>query len=159
MPPTYTMVFKALMTVEGIGKTLAPDLNLLDEVQPFVKELLVERYSPRRLLKEGVDTLGSLSRFLKQFPHTATQLLRDAEHGRLTLKVDLQRIEELVEADQIGRKRLAHAVVAGAACIAGSLALDAGGPTLVGMSAPAFLLYVLAAIVGAPIVLGVLRRG
>ena len=36
MPPTYTMVFKALMTVEGIGKSIAPDMDFLAEAQPFV---------------------------------------------------------------------------------------------------------------------------
>jgi ubiquinone biosynthesis protein len=87
MPPNYTMVFKALMTIEGIGKTLAPEMNFISEAQPVVKEMLVERYSPRRIAKESVDVLGALSRFLRVFPQAATQLLQDAQKGSLAFRV------------------------------------------------------------------------
>src|SRR5699024_2857998 len=78
MPPTYTMVFKALMTVEGIGKSLAPDINFIDEATPFVREMLLERYAPARLLREAVTLASTTSHLLRAMPATASQVLEDA---------------------------------------------------------------------------------
>lgn len=158
MPPTYTMVFKALMTIEGIGKTLAPELNLLDEARPFAHEMLAERYSPRKMLRTGIDTMSAFSGFLRQFPNAATQLMRDAQQGDLHFKVELDRLEALVASQDRRGLRQARATVAAGAAIAGALAMQAGPGPLLGLSVPAALLFGAAAVLGVPFVLGVLRR-
>ena len=89
MPATYTMVFKALMTVEGIGKVLAPEINFLDETRPFIQEILVERYSPKRILREASDVLGNFGRLTRQFTHSAPQILRDLEQGNTGVKSEI----------------------------------------------------------------------
>ena len=38
------MFFKALMTVEGIGKQVSPNLDLISECKPYVEALVSERY-------------------------------------------------------------------------------------------------------------------
>lgn len=158
MPPAYTMVFKALMTVEGIGKTLAPDLNLLEEAQPFAREMLAERYSPTRLIKHGVDTAQSFSRFMRQFPHTATQLLSDAEAGNLHFRVAVDGERASRRAAEAAALRQARATIGAGALIAGAIALQAGAGPVLGMNVPAFVLFVVAAVFALPLVLGVVRR-
>ena len=32
------------MTVEGIGKTISPELHFIEEIKPVVKDMLLERY-------------------------------------------------------------------------------------------------------------------
>lgn len=158
MPPTYTMVFKALITVQGIGHRLAPDVNLIEEAQPFVRDVLAERYSPARLVRESAESLNALSRFLRQFPYTATQLLRDAEQGRLTVKVEpiglAEASDQLARAEQLK----ARAIGFGACVVAGSLALSAGGPTWLGLPVPAVVLYALGLGLGFPLLTLLLRR-
>ncbi len=87
IPPDYTMFFKALMTVEGIGKVVSPDLDLLAECRPYVQRLVMERYEPERVLRELVDTLHAFGRFSKRLPHTAQQLLQQVESQRLGLQL------------------------------------------------------------------------
>lgn len=158
MPPSFTMVFKALVTVEGIGKTLAPDLNLLEEARPFARDLLAERYSPRRMLRQGIDTLGSFSRFLRQFPLTATQLLHDAESGDLHFKVEVEGTRELIEIERTRSHRQARATLGAGSAIAGALALQAGPGPILGLNVPAAVLFTVAAVLAVPMMLGLLRR-
>ena len=158
MPPSYTMVFKALMTIEGIGKTLAPNLNLLEEAKPVVRDLLVERYNPRRMLRQGIDTLGAFSKFLRQFPVTATQLLHDAENGELELQVNIDRMDALLEAQERQSRRQGQAILASGAALSGAVAMQAGEGALLGLNVPAFILFAVAIALGGPLVLGTLRR-
>jgi len=157
MPPTYTMVFKALMTVEGIGKTLAPDMNFLEEAKPFVQEVLVERYSPARLFKQGGDALASMSSFMRQFPLTATQLLRDATDGNLRFSIVVDGFAEAAAADRVAKRKLTSAILSGSMAIAGAIAHSAGPGPVLGMNVAAAVLFGVAAFVGAPLLLA--RKG
>jgi len=94
IPPDYTMFFKAIMTVEGIGKIVSPDLDLIVECRPYVQRLVLERYQPERILREAVDALHHLGRFSKRLPHTAQQLLQQVEDQRLGLQLRDSQLEE-----------------------------------------------------------------
>jgi ubiquinone biosynthesis protein len=134
MPPTYTMVFKALMTVEGIGKSLAPEINFIEQAQPFVKRILVERYSPNRLLKEGIEIGTGLSRMLRLLPGVATQLLNDASAGRLTVRVHHEDLADALHSHTVAQWRLARAVGFGACVIGSAVCVKADMPMVLGMS-------------------------
>ena len=145
MPPTYTLVFKALMTVEGIGKTLAPDIQLVEEAQPFVAEMAAERYSPKRLVKDAIDSLDGITRFARAFPLLANSLLRDLADGRLTVRVEPQGVEAAIQAARSIARRRNRALLAGSLFVAGSLALPHGGRDVLGVPLLALAFYVVGA--------------
>ncbi len=155
IPQTYTMVFKALMTVEGIGKTLAPEVSLIDEARPFVREMLLERYSPQRLLREAGEAVAEASRFLRQLPQTANRVLQEAEEGRLTLRVELRELAEAAERQRRGSSLVARSIAFGSCAVAGALAAD---PTAALPPGPlAIGLFALAGLFGFRLALGALR--
>ncbi len=111
IPPDFTMFFKAIMTVEGIGKIVSPDLDLVSECRPYVEKLVAARYSPERVFKNLVDVLQSFVRLGKQFPLTATEFLTQVQDGKITLRIEDQHVQMLEE----GRERRANRGIA-AAC-------------------------------------------
>jgi ubiquinone biosynthesis protein len=158
MPPTYTMVFKALMTVEGIGKSIAPDLDFIEHAQPFVREVLLERYAPDKLLAQGAETLNQLSKFLRQFPVSATQLLRDAQRGDLVLRTRVERFDELVEAQHRTGSLIARAVVLAGCWVSAALTLHEEGARFLGLPIFAALSLVVGLVVGWPLLALTFRK-
>jgi len=55
MPSDITLAAKAFITLEGFGRLVKPDFNLMDAAEPLIKDLLKKRYSPIRLAR----SLGS----------------------------------------------------------------------------------------------------
>ena len=151
MPPTYTMVFKALMTVEGIGKSLAPEINFIEQAQPFVKRILIERYSPNRLLKEGIDIGTGLSRMLRLLPGVTTQLLTDASAGRLTVRVHHEDLSDALHTHTLAQWRIARALGFGACVVGSAICVKADMPGLLGMSWLSFVMAIGALWLGLPI--------
>ncbi len=49
MPTDFTMMFKAIMTTEGLAKTIAPDVDPIELAKPFIQQMVSERYSPERI--------------------------------------------------------------------------------------------------------------
>lgn len=51
LPSDITLLVKACVTLEGFGRLIDPDFQLMEEAAPLLKKTLVGRYSPKMLAK------------------------------------------------------------------------------------------------------------
>jgi ubiquinone biosynthesis protein len=110
MPVEVLMVGKALMTVEGIGKQLDPDLDVLGELKPLLAKVIAARYSPERLARDGLRAARALGDAAVAFPGQVADILEDARAGRLA--VFARDPETAAATERLGR-RVFSAVLAG----------------------------------------------
>ena len=94
IPPDYTMFFKSIITVEGIGKLVSPDLDIITEIRPYAQKLIAQRYQPEQLMRSAIDGMHSLSKFSKRLPHTAQQLMQQVEDKQLGFQLSDAHLEE-----------------------------------------------------------------
>src|SRR6185295_65736 len=83
MPVEMMMVGKSLMTVEGIGKSIYPDLDVFDEAKPFFLKLLMQRYSPEKVGARLLKAASRLSGAASDVPPLLAEVLDDVRRGRL----------------------------------------------------------------------------
>lgn len=143
MTPTYTLFFKAVITTQGLAKQLIPEVDPLDEMMPYVQRMARDLYSRERLREELFYQLTSLRYTARRVPVVFGQLLSDLQEGKLRLK-----LQQEDSAEQSGRReqqhnRLVLALVFIGLALASSLALQAPGPTLLGLPAVATVGYAL----------------
>lgn len=109
VPPDFLLVGKALMTVEGIGKEIAPDLDILEEASPHFFDILKQRYSPERLGAELLRRVERWSGMTGALPDQLQELLEDLRLGRLAIHArDPDRRPAL---DAFGRRLFAAMVI------------------------------------------------
>lgn len=102
IPSDFMLVGKALMTIEGIGKALDPDLDVFGEASPHFMALLRKRYSPERLGMEMWRVAEQMSRVGYDVPMHLREVLDDLRLGRLSIRTadpELPRV-----ADRLGRR-------------------------------------------------------
>ncbi len=102
IPPDFMMVGKSLMTLEGIGKSLDPDLDVLGEASPYFTELLKKRYSPERIGNDLIRGVEQLSRAGYDMPLQLREVLDDLRLGRLAIRTLDPQMQ--VSADRLGRR-------------------------------------------------------
>jgi len=102
VPTEFMMVGKALMTVEGIGKQIDPDFDLMEEAKPLFSELLRKRYTPERIGNELLRKVERLTGATYSVPQQVQDILNDMRLGRLVLKTEDLRITR--SADRMGRQ-------------------------------------------------------
>lgn len=149
MPPDYTMTFKAFITMEGVGKQLQPDLDILAAAQPHVARLLAHRYQPRRILETGYAAVRDLADVLGTVPESARAVLEDLRAGRTVVNVESQELRAWRRTFLHAQHRSTVGLLAAAAALCGTLALDYGAATFVGVPLISFWFFVLAAGLGA----------
>lgn len=110
VPTDFMLVGKALMTLEGIGKQLDPDLDVFTEASPYFLALLKDRYSPQRLGNELWRGVEQLSRAGYDMPMQLREVLEDLRLGRLSVRAVDPELPRT--ADRLGRRLFSAAVVA-----------------------------------------------
>lgn len=123
IPPDFLLVGKALMTIEGIGKQIAPDLDIMAEARPFFLEILRKRYSPERLGADLLRRVERLSGAAVALPDQVREVLDDLRTGRLTFQVSHPTLK--IAADHLGR-RVFTAIVSGFLILASAILFAAG---------------------------------
>jgi ubiquinone biosynthesis protein len=102
IPTDFMLVGKALMTVEGIGKQLDPDLDVFGETAPYFLDIMRKRYSPVRLGNELWRGVEQLSRAGYDMPMQAREVLEDLRLGRLAVRSEDPGLPPA--ADRLGRR-------------------------------------------------------
>jgi len=77
LPKDFTLLGKALITLEAVGKELDPDFNIVVESEPFVKHVLHEKYSPKIIAKKVMRTAPALMRYLAEIPQKTDYFLSE----------------------------------------------------------------------------------
>ena len=110
IPSDFTLVGKAMMTVEGIGKAVDPDLDIYGVASPALLELVKKRYSPERLGSELWRSVGQLSKASIDMPMQLREVLDDLRLGRLAVRSTDPELTRT--ADSSGRRLYAGVIVA-----------------------------------------------
>ena len=70
IPGEWMLVFKAIITMDGMGRTMDPGFDLLGNGQVLVQDLLKNQYSPQKIQREllwvGKDALSLLQSLPRQ---------------------------------------------------------------------------------------------
>jgi len=160
VPPDLTMLFKALITLEGLGRQLDPDFMIVSHLTPFVKKVIIDRYMPGAIFKRSRNGFGHLAKAVSSLPNDVSQVLREAARGRLKINLDLKRLDHFGHQLDHSTNRLTIAMITAALIIGSSIVMTVkGGPTLFGLPAFGFIGFSLAFFIGLLLMISIWRSG
>ncbi len=87
MPSDFTMMFKAIVTTEGLAKSIAPDIDPIELARPFITQMVAERYSSERIKHLLVSDFQLISKAAHQLPRVLPAILHDIQEGKLAIGV------------------------------------------------------------------------
>jgi len=147
--PDLLLLGKMLVFVEGIGRQLDEDFNLLEISRPYAAALLKKRFDPRRIFRGVSRNVAEFADLLKVMPRQVQLLLAKAVRGELEIGHAELGTKDLERVLRQSYNRLAFALVISALIIGSSMILQSDrGPYLFGYPALGVVGYCLAAVVG-----------
>jgi ubiquinone biosynthesis protein len=161
VPPVFPLLTKALVTAEGIARSIDPTINVYELARPYARRLLAERYEPEALLEGVRERALEYARYAEDYPEQIRQLLAEVADGELEVQLRHSGLDELIGEVDVLANRLVFAVVTGAlllgSCMLG--AFDRGGPAVPYLGVPviSFVGFALALIMGS-ILLAIIFR-
>jgi len=140
--PQLIMLQKTLLNIEGLGRELFPDLDVLAVSKPELERILREKHGIDNTARDLRERLPGWLSKAPEMPGLLHDYLKQAVTGTATTRIDPRDLEELRRSDSASNRKLARAISGGALFFSGALlaALDAGPWFLWGISAPGLVL-------------------
>jgi len=158
--PNFYLMMKAITTVEGVGRILDPDLELLKLAQPFMKKVKSDRLRLNRIAEEAGLATSEYIDLLRDLPEELRSILSQLRQGRMKLEFEHRGLSELrVALDQVSN-RISFAIVLASLIIGSSLIILSGIPPkwndipIIGLIG-----FLLAGVMGFWLLLSILRHG
>jgi ubiquinone biosynthesis protein len=133
LPADLALLFKAIITADGVLHLLDPDFDVARAAEPLVREHLQQRYSPKRLLRQRASVLAGLYDLATDAPQTLRLLMHRLRQGRVAADIEVRQLDRLSSTLERAATRLALAVVAGAFILGLAPRLMAMGPVWFGI--------------------------
>ena len=163
MPPDLLLVFKAMITMEGLGRQYDPDFHIVDHLAPLLRRAIAKRYRPAGLLRQGRNAAGQFVDLVSSIPRDLGRLLRDARRGKTRIDLDIKRLDTFGKQLDRSIDRATMGIMTASIVIGSSIVMTVqGGPQVFGMpvlTILGFFGYALAFINSLWVIIGMWRSG
>jgi ubiquinone biosynthesis protein len=141
LQPQLILLQKTLLNIEGVGRQLDPAIDIWAVARPVLERILVERYSPQRLLGEFRKRLPEMVTQAPDVPRLVHAWLTQQVQGKHELALRSKDLAELVHTIKGVQRRTVSAILGSGLLIVAAVlyALEAGGPPLLSVPAAAWI--------------------
>ena len=158
LPADLTLLTKAFVSLEGMGRQLDPDYDLITAIGPFLNRVVLQRYTPQALARRGREGLSDALELMGSLPYDLRKLIKLAQKGDLQLKLDVQGLDQFASRLDRIAGRLTIGIVIAALIMGSSIVMTAaGGQIPIGLSFFTMVGFFIAVLGGLWIIISIWR--
>lgn len=155
----YSLMAKAVLSIEEVGRSLDPDFDLRQHTKPVLAELYKGEAGPKAITRRLRAMLRDTAEGLRDLPMELRRLVRRLEHDDFTVNFQHKGLERMDDSLKSASNRLTLGVIIGALIIGSSMIVTTGiHPLLFGYPALGIVGYIISALLGLYVVLGIIRK-
>lgn len=160
-PAQFTLMLKALATIESFARSLDPDFNILEALRPYARRASLEAFEPSRLLHVARQTMQDAGDLAARLPEDVNIILSRFRQGKFQVRVHHEHLENLTKTLDRSSNRISFSLIIAALLVASSLLVPQQGIVLglFRLQSMGILGYIIAAIIGAWLLVSIIRSG
>ena len=158
LPSDLALMFKAMVTVEGTARQIYPELDVIAEIEPFIKQLGVERWSPSQIWHRFTRQLRLYLKLQSSLPGAIQRILQKVEQGELNIQFKHENLGGLQKSLDNVSNRLSFSIILGSVIIGSSMIITTGvKPLIFGYPAIGLVGYLISAVLGLIVAFNIFR--
>ncbi|MDR6157925.1 ubiquinone biosynthesis protein [Chryseobacterium sp. SLBN-27] len=159
MPDYFYLLFKGIGLIEGVGRTINPDLDVVKSLHPYTKKIFAKKISPQNILKTGMDKMMNFTDNVDEIPRELRSVLQKLDENKFTVTSEIKNIEKTNQLIKSSIINLILAMILGANIIATAIVfVSESGPKVGEMSLVAVLGFMFSVILVIIILLRISRK-
>jgi ubiquinone biosynthesis protein len=161
LPTRFVMLDKAIATLGAVGVELYPDFNVFEVAKPYARDLMLERFTPRRIALRARREGWRLTQMAADLPYQIHETLEQVRDGQIEVGFVHKGLDDLLAKLDTLFNRLVIALVVTGGLIGSSLIgiFAKSGPHVLGLHIVAAFGFFLSAVLGVWLLWGVVRSG
>lgn len=159
MPDYFYLLFKGISLIEGVGRSINPDLDIVKSLHPYTKKIFTKKISPKNLLKTGMDRMMNFTDNVDEIPKELRSVLQKLDENKFTVSSEIKNIEKTNQLIKSSVINLILAMVLGANIIATAIVFSSeSGPRIGELSLVAVLGFIFSILLVIILLLRVTRK-
>ena len=160
-PSGFVLTLKSLMTIESFARSMDPDFNIIEALRPYARRTAFRALEPKhvfRQLRKALEDAGDLA---ARIPKDLNTILGKIRQGKFELRVHHEHLEALTKTLDKSSNRISFALIIAALLVASSLLVAQEGTVLglFDLQSMGIFGYIIAAIIGAWLLISIIRSG
>ncbi len=138
MPPVFPLLTKALVTAEGLARSIDPTINVYEVARPYAQRLLSERYKPRNVVDVVEERALEYARYAEEMPDQVSLILAEFADGEIEVQLEHGGLDDLFSMVDVLANRVVFAIVTAAMYVGSAMlgAFNIAGPDVPLTGAP-----------------------
>jgi ubiquinone biosynthesis protein len=160
IPSNLMLLIKALVTIEGVGLQLDPTFKIVEHAAPLAERVWRQEYQPDAIARRAWRGLQHSLSAARRVPVHLEAIGRKIRDGRLEIRFVHRNLDHFVREMDRSSNRLAFALIIAALIVGSSLIIQTGrGPLAYGYPLFGLVGFVVAALFGIRLAIGIMRSG
>ena len=161
LPTRFVLLDKAIATLGSVGVELYPDFNVFEVAKPYARDLMLRRYTPRRMIARARKETRALAQIVRETPYQVHDVLESLRDGQIEVGFVHKGLDEFMHKIDVAFNRLVVALVVAGGLIGSSLIgiFAKTGPHLLGLHVISLIGFALSGLLGLWLMVGVMRSG
>jgi ubiquinone biosynthesis protein len=158
LPSDLALMFKTMVTAEGTARQLYPELDVIAEIEPFITQLGMERWSISQVWRRFTRQLRLYLKLQSSLPGAIQRILQKVDQGELIITFRHENLGGLQKSLDNVSNRLSFSIILGAVIIGSSMIITTGvKPLIFGYPAIGLVGYLISAVLGLVVVFNIFR--
>lgn len=132
MPDYFYLLFKGISLIEGVGRTINPDLDVVKSLHPYTKKIFTKKISPKNLVKTGLDRMLMFTDSVDEIPKELRSVLQKLDENKFTVSSEIKNIEKTNQLIKSSIINLILTMVLGANIIATAIVFSSESGSRIG---------------------------
>jgi len=161
LPTRFVMLDKAIATLGAVGIELYPDFNVFEIAKPYARDLMISRFTPRRIASRARREGWQLAQMAAEVPYQLHDILEEVRDGQIEVGFVHKGLDEFMAKLDLLFNRLVIALVVTGGLIGSSLIgiFATSGPHVLGLHVVSVLGFGLSTVLGVWLLWSVIRSG
>ncbi|NJD89938.1 MAG: AarF/ABC1/UbiB kinase family protein, partial [Geobacter sp.] len=158
--PDLLLLAKAFMLMEGMGRRLDPDFDMITHLKPLMEREIKEKMSPGTALKSIIGNMNSYINLIRSLPKDIKEILNRINRDKFKIDLEHRGLDQFTRDMDRSINRLSSSLIIAALIVGSSIVMQVNkGPQLFGFPLFAFLGYSIACMIGLIWLIGIIRSG
>lgn len=130
MPSDYFLLSKCLVTIEGVGHRLDPNLNIIEELTPHINRTLQHEFSPGAILKRFLGSARDTLSLIESLPRDIRDIVKKILKGELKVSIEHEGLDDITHKIDLASNRIAGGFILGSILMASAILIAVNFPPL-----------------------------
>lgn len=109
MPDYFYLLFKGISLMDGVGRSINPDLDIVKSLKPYTKKIFFKKINPENLAKGGFDKISNFADSVSEIPAELRSILSQLNENKFSVNTEIKNFDKI---DQLIKSSIINLILA-----------------------------------------------